>query len=120
MPRPTGLTKWRSPDSVSPASGAAATPHSIMGETSTASRMPATPFLHGHGRPLPRRGDDVEVVHQAPGARHADAQAPRRRVPVLQIASHVRNTTPLVAGGDDQAIHDPVQHGAAREISTHG
>src|SRR3989442_3341283 len=100
MPRPTGLTRWRSPDSVSPASGAAATPHSIMGATFITSRMPATPFLHGHGCPLPRRGDDVEVVHQAAGARQAEAQGPRRRITVLQRARHLRDARTPVSRDD--------------------
>ena len=46
--------------------------------------MPAAPFLHRHGGPLPRCGHDVEVVHQAAGARQPEPQPAGRRVAVLQ------------------------------------
>src|SRR5207247_7892314 len=97
-PRTTGITRWRSPDSASPASASVATPQSIKGRTSTdASRMPAAPFLHRHGGPLPRCGHDVEVVHQAAGARQPEPQPAGRRVAVLQGARDIGNPGPLIA-----------------------
>src|SRR5438445_243622 len=120
-PRPTCLTRWRSPDSFSPACASVATPQSITGGASTdASRMPPAPFLHRHGGPLARNGHDVEVVHQAPRPRQPQTQPPRCRVPVLQRAGDVGNPGPLIARDDDHAIEVPVHDRAQRDLAPLG
>src|SRR5438445_3887806 len=121
VPRPTRLTRWRSPDSVSPASARAATPQSITGGACTdASRMPPAPFLHRHGGPLAGNRHDVEVVHQAPRARQPEPQSARRRVPILQRTGDVGNPRPLIARYDDESIEVPVHHDAQRDLTPLG
>src|SRR5205807_10658922 len=101
----TGLTRDRSPDSVWPGSADAATPQSIRGEASTdASRIHAPPLFHRHGGSLPRIGNHVEVVHEAPGPGQPETEAPGRGVAVLQGAGHVADPGPLVARHHHDAL----------------
>src|SRR5256884_716000 len=120
-PLDTGLTRYRSPDCVWPGSADAATPQSIRGEASTdASRIHTPPFFHRHGGSLPRIGNHVEVVHEAPGPGQPETEAPGRGVAVLQGAGHVADPGPLVARHHHDALTVAVRHEAEGDFAALG
>src|SRR5438093_2684759 len=116
-PLAIGLTRCTSPHCASPGRVRIATPHSITravpGEVS---RILAPPFLHGDGRALPDPRAHVEIVHEAPRTRQAEAQTARRRVAVLERALHVADPGPLIARHDHDAAAVAVGHQAERDL----
>src|SRR5881275_364150 len=118
---PTGLTRCRSPDCVSPGRARVATPHSISrGAVTDASRIHAAPFFHRHSGALADTRAHVEVVHQATCPREPQSQAAGRRVAVLEGPRHVPDSRALIPGDDHHALAVAVRHEAERDFAPLG
>src|SRR2546422_5186429 len=107
----TALTRWRSPDSDCPSSASVAPPQ-WMSACASRTRLDIGPLPLAHRDPgaLPRRGHDLEFIHEAAGARQAEPEPARGRVAVLHGARDVANAGTVVLGDDDEPLAGPVDH----------
>src|SRR5207302_6582473 len=120
-PPPTSRTMCRSPDSVSPANVALATPHSITEDAlATDSSMGAFPLDHGDDSPAPRRRIDGKVVHQALRARQAEAEPAGGGKAVLHRPRQVADARPAVFGDHPEPVARPVVEGIQTDLAALG